>query len=139
MSERQRLMQDYLRASADRLGLRDWAISYKPHDKPRDPDSDAETAILYEQDAEVVIGEQFWELDPNEQRGLIAHELTHCLFATLANACDALVGSFEKPIQRRIAPLIEQAEEHSIEKVARLLAPLLALPPDFPKETDAAK
>lgn len=110
----------YVRALADRMGLKDWTITVPSG--PPVGQSDASTWMCYgRRVARIHLPDSFVHESPEEQRDTIVHELLHLHF----NAMDGLVtdwldGEKIKGYQRMF--------EHGIDAVAAALALHLPLP-----------
>lgn len=71
-----RLVVDYVRYAADRMGLRDW--QFELSDEPAKDDKIASTEVWGDSvTATLYLGPAFWTHGPRMQRETIVHELVH--------------------------------------------------------------
>lgn len=127
---------EYLRESADRLGLRDWTIDLCRTLDDEEPDDEGNFAMATcahtygRRHAVIKLHEKFLERRPDEQRHYIAHELTHCHFAPVWNQTrDDLTTLLGKPADTVFWAAWRQNMEYGVDGVAEQLARLLPLPP----------
>lgn len=108
-----RSLAQYILNAAVTLGLRDWQIVL--HGEPcDDPDHAATVSCLYERKiAHIHVAANFADMDPVEQRHVIAHELAHIHmdadFNYLSELLPGMVGAAAwTPIEATIRLLHEQ-------------------------------
>lgn len=71
-----RIIINYIRAVADKMGLRDW--QFELDDKPVEDGKIAQTEVWgSSKTATIWLGSAFWKYGPRLQRETIVHELTH--------------------------------------------------------------
>jgi hypothetical protein len=76
------ILGGYIRQLANALALRDWQFTIS--DKPCDEDAVASIlATAGRKRAQIRLAWNFRDLDPEEQRHTIVHELLHCHFASV--------------------------------------------------------
>jgi hypothetical protein len=127
--------EDWLRRSADRLGLREFIVRGSPY--PCDSGV-AQTFIEDESDRIfVALSRDTVESDtPDEQREALAHELLHPYFHRVSRAAERLI---KNELGYRTEALFEEAleifEELSLDRLARAVAPFLD-PFELPKAAD---
>ncbi len=127
LSESQRAyIEAWLRSAADRLALRDWRIrvsAYIAHDQAL-----ASSFIRDRADeSEIAVGRDFAQRSPDDQRVSLVHELLHPHFHRVSRLAFELI---EDELGRRTEAVIQvavrSAEELTIERLARALAPSFA-------------
>ena len=67
----------------------------------------------------------------DEQRRVVVHELLHCHMAAMVNLKDDLEKTLGTAAFDILDAAFERAHERTTDKLARLMAPLLPLPPKF--------
>lgn len=119
----------YMRAVADRLGLRDWTITVMR--APLDDDDDAAARIVPtygRRQAKIWLAYVFNEWDAEEQRHVIVHELLHLtvepLFARLSHTLPKVLGA---PIYDLLMASIKLDAEYQNDALADFIAPLFPL------------
>jgi predicted metal-dependent hydrolase len=120
----------YLRRCAELIGLRDWSIKFdpKPVEEPEEDDTQAMTNSTEDCTASVRFAPQFWSFCPKEQRAVIAHELCHLHTNRLRVLAEHFVTGYPKRARGVLNLTLEEADEHVVESIARLLTPMLPLP-----------
>lgn len=80
-----RVLTDYLRSTADEMGLRDWDVRLLP--EPCDDGCAATCKLTFGRKlAKVSVEKDFrTKQTPEEQRDSIVHELVHCHFESMAS------------------------------------------------------
>jgi hypothetical protein len=120
----------YLRRLADALLLADWEIELK-----REAASDetwAQVVVMTVKDRALVwLGAAFWSASPERRRETIAHELIHCL---LHRPERIMIQLAQQQGEDAVVQFANEAHRCEIEicaqRLARLLAPALPLPPE---------
>jgi len=131
------VLHAYVRDCADRLGLRDWTLVIR-HDPPDEEDALADTlATEGRRRAVIRFCENFRELDVEEQRNTVVHELLHCHLYLIENA----QSDGEVALGRDTAQILHNSVRRSIELACDSIAtaidehfPLIAWD-DGPKRT----
>jgi hypothetical protein len=127
-AERERFAH-YARTLADRMHLRDWAVSVS-EDLPNDP-GDLATVGCCEgrHHATIHLSVAFLESSPGEQRQAICHELLHCHFAAATKIAERQLGSLREGAFGLMM-------EYGIDAVAESWAAHLPLPENDAKPTE---
>jgi hypothetical protein len=125
------LLSAYLRTLADQVLLADWEITLT-----RDLADDhcfAQVNVWREENhASVRVSEDFWHGPPGEQREWITHELCHCHLDRPERVMEQLAEQFSDNSASQFAKEAHRREvEICTQRLARLLAPHLPLPPEF--------
>jgi len=117
-------VQDYVNRAAVVLGLSHWKIEVSKH--PCDEDSWADIEVsdnLW--NATLRVSAEFWSLDNQEKRRVIAHELLHVHYAGAERAIEALDGVIGKEAYEILANIfnveVERAADALSTPVSRLL------------------
>jgi hypothetical protein len=117
-------VQDYVNRAAAVLGLSHWKIEVSKH--PCDEESWADIEVsdnLW--NATLRVSAEFWSLDNQEKRRVIAHELLHVHYAGAERAIEALDGVIGKEAYEILANIfnveVERAADALSTPVARLL------------------
>lgn len=117
-------VQDYVNRAAAVLGLSHWKIEVSKH--PCDEDSWADIEVsdnLW--NATLRVSAEFWSLDNQEKRRVIAHELLHVHYAGAERAIQALDGVIGKEAYEILANIfdveVERAADALSTPVSRLL------------------
>lgn len=120
-------VQDYVNRAAAVLGLSHWKIEVSKH--PCDEESWADIEVsdnLW--NAKLRISSEFWALDPQEKRRVIAHELIHVHYAGAERAIGALDGVIGKEAYEILANVfdieVERAADALSTPLSRLLPPV---------------
>lgn len=122
-------LTDYVRALADRLGLKDW--DFLIDWDPTDGNSDAEIRPVYGQKLAVIqLGPNFRTESPEHNRATVAHELIHC---HLHPATDVIRVTHERLLDDDAAIAtwagFFMSIEYATDALANVVAPFLPLPP----------
>lgn len=123
---------DYVRATANQLGLRDWTfrISHTPllYENPRG----AEIECMYgKREAIVRLRSDFQNHSKDQQRQTLVHELVHCHFAASrrvtrqGGALWLLIGD---SVGDMLRCQLNDAEEDAVDALACAIAEFLPLP-----------
>lgn len=123
-----RAVVDYLRAVADRMGLRDWRIDVSL--TPAGEEYQAAIQCTGEKRVAVVrLAHDFRKLDPEEQRHALVHELVHVHFHGSVRALHALKVLVGEPAFHVAAEAHELAEEQAVDALAWVIASGMPMPP----------
>ena len=127
-AERKRLAK-YLRTAANTLGLMDWTLEVMP-DEPDTKEAYASVSCAYGRKiAAIWFQDGFEALEPETQRHVIVHELTHIHFDGMLSLAETTLpavmgapafGVFEAALRERL--------EHGVDAVANAFAGALPLP-----------
>jgi hypothetical protein len=113
----------WLRAAADRLGLRDWRIEVSPY-RCEGASSIASSHLRDEADHSwIAVGPRFHEADARERTVTLTHELLHCHYQPVTGLAERLVaGELGKRTESIISAAVSQAEERCIDRLAQAVA-----------------
>jgi hypothetical protein len=120
--ERRQRFLPYVRALADRMGLKDWeaTVSDQP---PRSPTAMAGVFLHYGQRrADIHLGDSFLDEPTDLQRLHLAHELVHLHFAAADGVAEDWLDTSQYAGFLRLF-------EYGVDAVATAWAPHLPLPP----------
>lgn len=127
-ADRKRLAR-YVRTVANTLGLHDWTVNIQ-EEEPDDKEAYAAVSCVYgRRIASVWFAHGFENLEPEEQRHVIVHELLHVHFdRVLTQAQQALpgllgVGAFTVYLEG-----LRENVEHGVDAVADALAAAFPVP-----------
>lgn len=126
--------QEYVRAAADKLGLREKRITVK-REEPKDDDAVACVWTLPSVEHAYVYLSQHFRLvsAPEDQRATVVHELLHIHTATVDAHVRWAVNRLEKDSLLDALPsLIEEDIEALVDRLSYVLAPLIPLPEGAP-------
>jgi hypothetical protein len=122
----------YIRETADAVGLRDWEIRLSS-ERAADGKAASVQAAFGRKFARILIGKDFSDESPEDQRDTIVHELIHL---HLEPAADMVYGDLEKILGRPADAVFtngfDRQLEYAIDALASALAPHLPLI-DWPK------
>lgn len=119
----------WIRKAADGVGLRDWMLTLE-HEPPRDPANLATTDLGEEfRHARFRLREDFWSLEPAEQRYVLLHELCHVvlheLYETVRRGAVSEIGG---AALRVFMAQVDHQSGRAADVFARALAPRFDLP-----------
>lgn len=125
-------LQQYLRALADELGLRDWSIEL--HDQLDTDECYASTTCTKDsQAARIALGERFVNDPPATQRETLLHELLHCHFdAGHQFVLDSMGELIGRPAVTVLDRGLRSHVERTVDAIAVAIAPRFPLPPRQP-------
>jgi len=117
-------VQDYVNRASGIIGLAHWKIEVSKH--PCEEDSWADIEVSQNLwNATLRVSAEFWSLDPQEKRRVIAHELLHVHYAGAERAIEALDGVIGKEAYEILANVfnveVERAADALSTPVSRLL------------------
>lgn len=120
-------VQEYVNRSASALGLAHWKIEVSKH--PCEEDSWADIEVSQNLwNATLRVSAEFWGLDPQEKRRVLAHELLHVHYAGAERAIEALDGVIGKEAYEILANIfnfeVERAADALSTPVSKLLPPI---------------
>lgn len=120
-------VQEYVNRAASIIGLAHWKIEVSKH--PCEEDSWADIEVSQNLwNATLRVSAEFWGLDPQEKRRVIAHELLHVHYAGAERAIEALDGVIGKEAYEILANVfnveVERAADALSTPVSRLLPPI---------------
>jgi len=120
-------VQDYVNRAAAIIGLAHWKIEVSKH--PCEEDSWADIEVSQNLwNATLRVSAEFWGLDPQEKRRVIAHELLHVHYAGAERAIEALDGVIGKEAYEIMANVfnveVERAADALSTPVSKLLPPI---------------
>lgn len=132
MSRRIAQIRRYIEEAQGTLGLLDLTIKVTDEQAPDDTYADI---LVHDEapEATIRIAHGFWSLASDDQRRVIVHELLHCHLAAMVNLKDDLEKTLGTAAFDILDSAFERAHERTTDKLARLMAPLLPLPPKFAK------
>jgi hypothetical protein len=130
VSRRITQVRRYVEEAQGVLGLLDLTIKVTDEQAPEDTYADIQVHPEAPE-ATIRIAHGFWTLTPDEQRRVIVHELLHCHMAAMVNLKDDLEKTLGTAAFDIFDAAFERAHERTTDKLARLMAPLLPLPPKF--------
>lgn len=122
-------LEKYILRVASLMGLKDWDFLLR--EEPAEGRALAQVETIYGQKyANIWVGVDFWDRDPDTQRHVIVHELVHCHQAVTTHM---IAGSFlaEKLGQSAyevFASAYEQAAEYTTDAIATAIEPNIPLP-----------
>ena len=120
-------VQDYVNRAAAIIGLAHWKIEVSKH--PCEEDSWADIEVSQNLwNATLRVSAEFWGLDNQEKRRVIAHELLHIHYAGAERAIEALDGVIGKEAYEILANVfnveVERAADALSTPVSKLLPPI---------------
>lgn len=119
-------LQEYVNRCASILGLSHWKIEVSKH--PCDDDSWADIEVSHNLwNAKLRVSAEFWGLDPQEKRRVIAHELIHVHYAGAERAIEALNGVIGKEAYEILANVFETEIERAADALSTPVSRLLPL------------
>jgi hypothetical protein len=127
VNERQyRSLERYIRDCADRVGLRDWKITLDREPCENDDHLAAVHAVYVRMSANVKVNAHFDHIDPDEQRHVIAHELTHIhMEADYDFIEENVAGMIGGSAWAILEPTLRLLREQAVDGVAKGLAQAL--------------
>lgn len=128
MKKRQRkALGHYLRWVANEMQLRDWTVQLAH--VPCSPDTDAQIVCREGQKLLTVsVAPHFLELDPEEQRETIVHELVHAHWETCWRMVQRdLADALGKPTYYVFADSYRRGMEYGVDALAKTIAPSMPL------------
>ena len=130
MSRRITQVRRYVEEAQQTLALLDLTIKVTDEQAPEDTYADIQ---VHDEapEATIRLAHGFWSLSADDQRRVIAHELLHCHLAAMVNLKDDLEDVLGKATFELFDASFERAHERTTDKLARIIAPLLPLPPKF--------
>jgi hypothetical protein len=127
----------YVTDVAAALQLRDWTIELK-FDGLEEGDCAQVDALYGQRRATVTLGEVFRTQSPSDQRDTIVHELLHLVLMPSWQYIEELFDAELTARASRVAWLAyTQHVEYSVDQLAGVIAPTVALPPTLAWETPA--
>jgi hypothetical protein len=119
----------YIRDLADRLLLRDWEITLR-RNETRGENYAAVFIFNTENHAVVKLDEDYWGGSREDQREWLVHELLHCHLDRPDRVMEQLAEQWSENSACQFAKEAHHREiEVCVQRFARLLAPLMPLPP----------
>ena len=120
-------VQEYVNRAATALGLSHWKVEVSKH--PCEEDSWADIEVSQNLwNATLRVSAEFWGLDPQEKRRVIAHELLHVHYAGAERAIEALDGVIGKEAYEILSNIfnfeVERAADALSTPVSKLLPPI---------------
>lgn len=120
-------VQEYVNRAAAVLGLAHWKIEVSKH--PCEEDSWADIEVSQNLwNATLRVSAEFWSLDPQEKRRVIAHELLHVHYAGAERSIESLDGVIGKEAYEILSNIfnveVERAADALSTPVSRLLPPI---------------
>ena len=120
-------VQEYVNRAAAIIGLAHWKIEVSKH--PCEEDSWADIEVSQNLwNATLRVSAEFWGLDNQEKRRVIAHELLHIHYAGAERAIEALDGVIGKEAYEILANVfnveVERAADALSTPVSKLLPPI---------------
>lgn len=120
---------------ADRMKLADW--TFRLLNQPAAEGSFADISCAEKRKAAVVrVCPQFHEIDPDEQRHTICHELIHAHLHPIHSAVTDLEGILGHEAYRVFYDRFIEALEYAVDGIADAFAPTL---PTLPEASDTAR
>jgi hypothetical protein len=122
---------DYIRTVADTLLLRDWEIELKR--EWADDGAYAQAVVWHrENHLQVKIAEGFDGHPATERREWLTHELLHAHFGRTDQAVEHLTDTLsDNDAIKLFKAQINDEEEICVQRLARILAPFMPLPPEI--------
>ncbi len=124
------VLSGYIRDLADAMGLRDWSISLGRYISDTGEYRAQITLHRQKDEAEVELSEAWFGRTPEEQRQTVVHELLHIHTARLCRTLTRFTEQVGGELATYLAKEHDEEEEIVIERLARVLAPYLPLPPE---------
>lgn len=128
---RMNALADYVANAQTILGLDDWKTTLKWDKRPGDGEAIAEMRTTKGRHiAQLLADEDLFDLTPEEQRVVVAHELTHLLVDPTESVVwdgklEAVLGG---PATMIFTGAYNAAAERVVDRIGHLLAELLPLP-----------
>jgi hypothetical protein len=119
----------YIRTLGDALLLRDWELLLS---RAVADARDQATILLHDgkNQGEVALGRDWMARTPEERRRTMTHELLHCHTARLCRVLTRLGEEDKSDLAIYVIKAFDNEEEIVIDTLARILAPLMPLPPE---------
>ena len=119
-------VQDYVNRAAAIIGLAHWKIEVSKH--PCEEDSWADIEVSQNLwNATLRVSAEFWGLDNQEKRRVIAHELLHIHYAGAERAIEALDGVIGKEAYEILANVFNVEVERAADALSTPVSKLLPL------------
>jgi hypothetical protein len=135
--EERKVVGEYLRAQADRLGLRDWTFEFK-HEPAADHLAGTIEATFGQRVAYIKLAHNFRDLEGVEQRETLIHELLHVHRESIRHYFDEVLPDLiGRPAFIAVTQAYRVLDELATDAVAQSIAgfyPGLHLPPQTPPE-----
>jgi hypothetical protein len=128
MRKRDRKVLDrYVTALVEAMGLRDWHICLSP--VTAEDGSDAEIVVTFgRKEARVLISDSFREQDADHQRNTLVHELLHCHLEPMSSMVERdLEDVLGKAADAVFSAGFERHLEYCVDGIAAILAPHMPL------------
>lgn len=117
-------VQEYVNRAATALGLAHWKIEVSKH--PCEEDSWADIEVSQNLwNATLRVSAEFWGLDPQEKRRVIAHELLHVHYAGAERAIEALDGVIGKEAYEILSNIFNFEVERAADALSTPVSKLL--------------
>lgn len=118
-------LASYLRACADRVGLRDWTIVLCTGHPASDEAAAAVKPYYGRRYAEFRFRDDIYTRPVHEVRNTVAHELVHCHVERMADVVDALEDPLGWIVHGVVREQFTVALEHTTDALAAVVADLL--------------
>lgn len=117
-------LQSYINKALPAFGLTQWKVDVSKHPTEEDNWADIEVSDnLWV--ATLRVSSDFWTLDPEEKRRIIAHELLHVHYAGAERAVEALDGVIGTESYAILSNIYEREIERAADALSTVVARLL--------------
>lgn len=126
-SDRHKAVELWIADAMDYLGLQAWEVTVLREAADVSAHADIDPAPQ-RYTAELRLAHDFFAQSPERQRIILTHELIHLIVARVDQVTENLEESLGKIGYGVFEPNYVDASERAVEHLAKILAPLLALP-----------
>lgn len=117
-------LQEYVNRCLPLFGLAQWTVTVSKHPTEEDNWADIEVSEnLW--NATLRVSSDFWGLDSNEKRRIVAHELLHVHYAGAEGAIEALNGVIGTEAFAILSNVYEREVERAADALSTVVAKLL--------------
>lgn len=118
----------YVREVANMCGLRDWMVGIAD-DPPEDEEANAQVDVPFGRRCAMIRFKPSWaEVDPEELRQTVVHELVHCHLWSLDQRASDLYGTLKGNAYMLYHKAHHEALELAVDAIAQAWAEFLPLP-----------
>jgi hypothetical protein len=121
-------LEDAVRRYADLLGLKDWRIEVM-REHPKEDSDLGECRVIYgRRMAQILFCQSFFEVNPEEQRSTIIHELLHCHFDSPFQEAAKLQDHVNPAVWHVFHASYHERTELVVDTIAEAIGRLMPLP-----------
>lgn len=116
-----RVLEEYVRATANLMGLRDWTfqIDCQPCDEGIAGQIRCTEGTKF---ASIMVAADFQDRPMKEQKVIVAHELMHCHTAAMAYTTNMIKGLLQRDVWDLFSKAFEMQLEHCVDAVGVAIA-----------------